>query len=75
MLVMGTYSRLSAGVTMVYLFVLCLVSLLSRGFAASALVWVYDFLKCKALQSAQIKSTSGFNPFYLREKYKFQAAE
>jgi thiamine transporter ThiT len=44
-LVLGFYSGLSAGVRTVYLFSLCVVSLLSSRFTASALVWFYNFLK------------------------------
>jgi hypothetical protein len=43
-LVMGFYSGLSARVRTVYLFSLCVASLLSSRFTASALAWVYNFL-------------------------------
>jgi hypothetical protein len=45
MLVLGFYSGLSGRVRMVYLFSLCVVSLLSSRFTASALVRFSDFLK------------------------------
>jgi hypothetical protein len=45
MLVLGFYSGLSARVRTVYLFSLCVVSLLSSRFTASALVWFSNFLK------------------------------
>jgi hypothetical protein len=46
-LVLGFYSGLSGRVRVrtVYLFSLCVVSLLSSRFTASALVWFYNFLK------------------------------
>jgi hypothetical protein len=44
-LVLGFYSGLSDRVRMVYLFSLCVVSLLSGRFTDSALVWFYNFLK------------------------------
>jgi hypothetical protein len=44
-LVLVFYSGLSGRVRMVYLFSLCVVSLLSGWFTASALVWVSNFLK------------------------------
>jgi hypothetical protein len=44
-LVLVFYSGLSYGVRTVYLFSLCVVSLLSSRFTASALVWFYNFLK------------------------------
>jgi hypothetical protein len=44
-LVFGLYSGLSGRVRTVYLFSLCVVSLLSSRFAASALVWFSHFLK------------------------------
>jgi hypothetical protein len=44
-LVMGFYSGLSGRVRTVYLFSLCVVSLLSSRFTASALVWLSYFLK------------------------------
>jgi hypothetical protein len=44
-LVLGLYSGLSGRVMAMYLFSLCVVSLLSSRFPASALVWLYDFLK------------------------------
>jgi hypothetical protein len=45
MLVLGFYSGLSGRVRTVYLFSLCVVSLLSSGFTASAFVWFSSFLK------------------------------
>jgi hypothetical protein len=44
-LVLGFYSGLSGRVRTVYHFSLCVVSLLSSRFTASALVWFYNFLK------------------------------
>jgi hypothetical protein len=44
-LALGFYSDLSARVRAVYLFSLCVVSLLSSRFTASALAWFYNFLK------------------------------
>jgi hypothetical protein len=44
-LVLGFYSGLTGRVRTVYLFSLCVVSLLSTGFTASALVWFSNFLK------------------------------
>jgi hypothetical protein len=44
-LVLGFYSGLSGRVRTVYLFSLCVVSLLPSRFTASALVWFYNFLK------------------------------
>jgi hypothetical protein len=41
----GVYSGLSGRVRTVYLFSICVVSLLSSRFTASALVWIYNFLK------------------------------
>jgi hypothetical protein len=40
------YSGLSGRVRSVYLFSLCVVSLLSSRFTASALVWTLDFHSC-----------------------------
>jgi hypothetical protein len=45
MLVLGFYSGLSGRVRAVYLFSLCVVSVLSIRFNASALAWLYNFLK------------------------------
>jgi hypothetical protein len=45
MLVLGIYSGLSGRVRTVRLFSICVVSLLSSGFTASALVWLSNFLK------------------------------
>jgi hypothetical protein len=45
MLVLGFYSGLSGRARTVYLFSLCVVSLLSSRFTASALVWYSNFLK------------------------------
>jgi hypothetical protein len=45
MFVLGFYSGLSGRVRMVYLFSLCVVSLLSSRFTASTLVWFSNFLK------------------------------
>jgi hypothetical protein len=42
-LVLGFYSGLSGKVRTVYLFSLCVVSLLSSRFTASALVWFSNF--------------------------------
>jgi hypothetical protein len=44
-LVLGFYSGMSGRVRTVYLFSLCVVSLLSSWFTASALVWICNFLK------------------------------
>jgi hypothetical protein len=44
-LVLGFYSCLSGRVRTVYLFSLCVVSVLSSRFTASALVWFSNFLK------------------------------
>jgi hypothetical protein len=44
-LVLGFYSGLSSRVRTVYLFSLCVVSLFSSKFTASAFVWVSNFLK------------------------------
>jgi hypothetical protein len=44
-LVLGFYSGLPGTVKTVYLFSLCVVSLLSSRFASSALVWFSNFLK------------------------------
>jgi fucose permease len=44
-LILGVYSDLSGRVRTVYLVSLCVVSLLSSRFAASALVWAYNFRK------------------------------
>jgi hypothetical protein len=44
-LVLGFYSGLSGRGTMVYLFSLCVVSLLSSRFTATALMWFSNFLK------------------------------
>jgi hypothetical protein len=44
-LVLGFYSGLSGAVRTVYLFSLCVVSLLSSRFTATALVWFSIFLK------------------------------
>jgi hypothetical protein len=44
-LALGFYSGLPGRVRMVYLFSLCVVSLLSSRFTASALVWFSNFLK------------------------------
>jgi hypothetical protein len=44
-LVLGFYLGLSGRVKMVYLFSLCVVSLLSSRFTANALVWFSNFLK------------------------------
>jgi hypothetical protein len=44
-LVLGFYSGLSGRVKTVYLFSLCVVSLLSSRITASALVWLPNFLK------------------------------
>jgi hypothetical protein len=46
MFVLGFYSGLSGRVKMVYLFSLCVVSVLSSMFTVSALVWLYNSLKC-----------------------------
>jgi hypothetical protein len=43
-LVLGFYSGLSGKVRTVYLFSLCVVSLLSSRFTSSALVWFSNFL-------------------------------
>jgi hypothetical protein len=43
--VLGFYSGLSGRLRTVYLFSLCVVSLLSSRFTASALVWFSNFLK------------------------------
>jgi hypothetical protein len=45
MLVLGIYSGLSSRVSTVYLFSLCVDSLLSSRFTASELAWLYNFLK------------------------------
>jgi hypothetical protein len=44
-LVLGFYSGLSGIVRTVYLFSLCVVSLLSSRFTASAVVWLSNFLQ------------------------------
>jgi hypothetical protein len=44
-LVLGVYSGLSGIVKKVYLFSLCVVSLLSSRFTASELVWLPNFLE------------------------------
>jgi hypothetical protein len=44
-LVLGFYSGLSGGVRTLYHFSLCVVSLFSSRFTASALVWFSNFLK------------------------------
>jgi hypothetical protein len=44
-LLLGFYSGLPGRVRTVYLFSLCVVSLLSSRFTASALMWFYNFLK------------------------------
>jgi hypothetical protein len=44
-LALGFYSGLSGRVRTVYLFSLCIVSLLSNRFTASVLVWLSNFLK------------------------------
>jgi hypothetical protein len=44
-LVLGVYSGVSGRVLTVYLFSLCVVSLLSSRFTATALVWFSNFLK------------------------------
>jgi hypothetical protein len=44
--VLGFHSGPSRRVSTVYLFSLCVVSLLSSRFAANALVWFYNLLKC-----------------------------
>jgi hypothetical protein len=49
MLALGFYSGLSGRVRTVYLCSLCVVSLLSSRFTASALLWFYDFLKYEYL--------------------------
>jgi hypothetical protein len=46
MFLLGFYSGLSGKVRTVYLFSLCVVSLLSSTFTACALVWFSNFLKC-----------------------------
>jgi hypothetical protein len=45
MLVFGFYSGLSDRVRTVYLSSMCVLSLLSSSFTASALLWFSDFLK------------------------------
>jgi hypothetical protein len=44
-LILGFYSGLTGRFRAVYLFSLCVVSLLSSRFTASALVWFSNFLK------------------------------
>jgi hypothetical protein len=44
-LILGFYSGLSGRVRTLYLFNLCIVSLLSSRFTASALLWLSNFLK------------------------------
>jgi hypothetical protein len=55
--VLGVYSGLSGRVRMVYLFSLCVVSLLSSRFTASALVWFSNLLKYLALHFFILLST------------------
>jgi hypothetical protein len=49
--VLGFYSGLSSRVRTVYLFSLCVVSLLSSRFTASSLAWFSNFLKYFAVHA------------------------
>jgi hypothetical protein len=53
-LVLGFYSVLSGRVRAVYLLSLCVVSLLSSRFTASALVWFSNFLKYLVLKKVKL---------------------
>jgi hypothetical protein len=56
-LVLRFFSGMSGRVKTVYLFSLCVVSLLSSRFSASSLVWFYNFLKYLVFHSLISLST------------------
>jgi hypothetical protein len=57
-LVMAFYSGLSGRVRTLYLLSLCVVSLLSSRFTASALVWFSNFLKYLVFQPITVAAPS-----------------